>query len=1312
MTTNYIASVPKLKGRENYDEWCFAAENLLVLEGMEKYIKPSADFEVKPVDDSKTKAKLILTIDPALYVHIRNTRSSAELWTKLKAMFDDSGFSRKITLLRHLISIRLENCDSMTTYVTQMIETAQRLNGTGFTITDEWVGSLLLAGLTDRYSPMIMAIEHSGISISADTIKSKLLDMEVTSDFEGAAGGTAAFAARNKYNSGSSGKPKKYGGNPMSNKKTAADTPAKTITCFKCKEDGHYRNQCPMLKKNTNKCVFNVVFLNGKYNKNEWYVDSGASAHITANKDWVKNMNTTPCIPEIVVANESKVPVVCSGEVDIISELGCNITVKDVLCVPSLTTNLLSVSELIQNGNHVIFTKKNCYIRDKNNVLVATADLSDGVYKLRLQSQSCMLATTASAKLWHRRLAHINSQDMHRMRNGIVDGLSYDNSLDITKSQCTTCCEGKQMRLPFSHVGERSTETLHRIHTDICGPMETSSLSGARYFLLFVDDYSRMTFIYFLKQKNEALNRFKEFKSLVENQQSKKIKVIRSDNGLEFCNKEFEGYLKQAGIIHQKTNCYTPEQNGLCERSNRTVVEKAKCLLYDANLDKKFWAEAANTAVYLKNRSIASGLDKTPYELWYGSKPDLSHLRLFGSKIMVHVPKQKRLKWDKKATQHILVGYGDGVKGYRVYNPSKNTVMISRDIIVMEDVTPIKEVSEESATWISNEENPTDNLVEESKDKVGESRDSVGDLSNNVSETDFLDCSSGSSLHTDDNETLTEINTEDVPEQAVSIPEQVPDVPSKRQRKKPERYGISNICVSSTVPASEEIVFSEALEGPDREQWKQAMADELQSFEDSDAWQLVDHPGDVTIVKCRWVLNKKYDFENNVRYRARLVAKGFSQKPGVDYTDTFSPVVRHSTLRLLFALSVQMKMSITHLDVTTAFLNGFLKENIYMSLPEGFVNKSGGKVLKLNKAIYGLKQSSLAWYERVKEVLSRLDFKNSQYEPCLFTKITGKIKVIVALYVDDFLIFSNNDFETNKLKSVLGSEFKLKDLGPVRQYLGMRINLDKNKNVITVDQQQYIEQLVSKFQMSDCKTQSTPIEPKLNLDKSSDKCLPDVPYQKLIGSLMYLAVLTRPDIAYCVSYLSQFNSCYSHIHWNYCKRVLRYLLHTKSYCLKYTNNNNSNLQGFVDSDWASDALDRKSYTGFCFMLSGSAISWQSRKQKTVSLSSTEAEYTALSEASREAIYLRNLMHEITDVFNVIDLYCDNQSALKLASSSQSHNRSKHIDVRCHFIRDVVKNKFVKVKYIPTEEMPADILTKGLCHLKHYKFMNLLGIVSV
>lgn len=1306
MTMNYIASVPRLKGRENYDEWSFGAENLLVLEGMEKYIKPTADFDIKPIDDAKTKAKLILTIDPVLYVHIKNTKSSAELWNTLKNMFDDSGLSRKITLLRHLISIRLENCDSMATYVTQMIETAQRLNGTGFTITDQWVGSLLLAGLSERYSPMVMALEHSGILITADVIKSKLLDMEVTSDFE--TSGTA-FAARNKYSSSNTNsKSQKYSGRrPSKTNKISmtANTSTKTITCYRCKEDGHYRNQCPLLKKNTSNFVFNVAFLNGKYNKNSWYIDSGASAHMTAKKDWVKNMNTTPYLPEIAVANETKVPVVCSGDVDIVSELNNHITVKNVLCVPSLTTNLLSVSELIKNGNNVIFDEKHCYIRNKNNDLVATADLSEGVYKLRLQTRSCLLTVPVSGKLWHRRLAHINSQDMQKMRNGIVNGLNYESTIDITKSQCITCCEGKQMRLPFSHVGERSTETLHKIHSDVCGPMETNSLNGARYFLLFIDDYSRMTFIYFLKQKSEVFYRFKEFKSVVENQLSKKIKILRTDNGLEFCNKDFRSYLNQAGIIHQKTNYYTPEQNGLCERANRTVVEKAKCLLYDAKLDKRFWAEAANTAVYLKNRSIASGLDKTPYEMWYGSKPDLSHLRLFGSKVMVHVPKQKRLKWDKKATQHILTGYGEDVKGYRVYNPTKNSVIISRDVIVMEDETEVMLTNEESAIWIPNVETTEDNLVEESSDSVGE-------LSQNIPETeDPFDCFSDSLINDDGNETQTELPTQDVSEhvvQSTKPPEQVTES-STRQRKKPERYGFSNMCVSSTVSASEEIIFAEALEGPEKEQWKQAMAEELQSFEESEAWELVDNPGDVTIVKCRWVLNKKIDIENKVRFRARLVAKGFSQKAGIDYTDTFSPVVRHSTIRLLFALSVKMRMSITHLDVCTAFLNGNLKENIFMSLPEGFVNKSGGKVLKLKKAIYGLKQSSLAWYERVKEVLTKLDFKNSQYEPCLFTKMKSKIKIVVALYVDDFLIFSNSEAETTKLKNVLGSEFKLKDLGPVRQYLGMRINLDKNKNVITVDQQQYIEQLVSKFQMSDCKIQSTPIEPKLNLDKSTDKCLPNVPYQKLIGSLMYLAVLTRPDIAYSVSYLSQFNNCYGHTHWNYAKRVLRYLQCTKNYCLRYSNNNND-LKGFVDSDWASDALDRKSYTGFCFMLSGSAVSWQSRKQKTVSLSSTEAEYIALSEASREAVYLRNLMHEITDSLYVIDLYCDNQSALKLALSNQSHNRSKHIDVRYHYIRDVVKYKYVKIKYIPTEEMPADVLTKGLCYKKHYNFMSLLGVV--
>lgn len=320
------------------------------------------------------------------------------------------------------------------------------------------------------------------------------------------------------------------------------------------------------------------------------------------------------------------------------------------------------------------------------------------------------------------------------------------------------------------------------------------------------------------------------------------------------------------------------------------------------------------------------------------------------------------------------------------------------------------------------------------------------------------------------------------------------------------------------------------------------------------------------------------------------------------------------------------------------------------------------------------------------------------------------MRLLVTLYVDDFLIFSNNVLETDKLKAALSSEFKMKDLGCVRKYLGMRINVDKKCNTITVDQQEYIEQLLSKFDMSDCRPVDTPIECKLNLEKS-ENCKANVPYQRLIGSLMYLAVLTRPDIAYSISYLSQFNNCYNETHYNYAKRILKYLQKTKHYCLKYGKENDVELEGFVDSDWASCELDRKSFSGHCFTMSGSVISWQSRKQKTVSLSSTEAEYVSLSEASREAVYLRNLLYELTGKLCVIKLHCDNQSALKLATSQQSNNRTKHIDVRFHYVRDAVKNNLIKVLYISTQEMPADLLTKGLPSVKHYKFIKMLGIAQ-
>lgn len=351
MTSSLLSNVPKLKGRENYDDWAFAVQNLLVLEDTDKYLKQEAvtTDAAQSVADARGRAKLILTIDASLFVHIKETKTTKELWTKLKSLFDDSGFSRRITLLRHLINIRLEKCESMTSYVTQIVETSQRLNGTGFKINDDWVGSLLLAGLPDKFMPMIMAIEHSGVQISADSIKTKLLDMENGDSIEVNGNDNAAFISRSwqKKKLGKVGNISKHGGPTPNiyapNTSDSNDRTNKTITCFKCKQSGHYMSQCPFRndktekKKKTN--AFSVVFLSGNFDKCDWYVDSGASTHMTANESWLTNKIDSSSLPEVTVANNSTVPVLCAGDIEITTSYGYDITVKNVWCVPTLATD-------------------------------------------------------------------------------------------------------------------------------------------------------------------------------------------------------------------------------------------------------------------------------------------------------------------------------------------------------------------------------------------------------------------------------------------------------------------------------------------------------------------------------------------------------------------------------------------------------------------------------------------------------------------------------------------------------------------------------------------------------------------------------------------------------------------------------------------------------------------------------------------------------------------------------------------------------------------------------------------------------------
>lgn len=438
------------------------------------------------------------------------------------------------------------------------------------------------------------------------------------------------------------------------------------------------------------------------------------------------------------------------------------------------------------------------------------------------------------------------------------------------------------------------------------------------------------------------------------------------------------------------------------------------------------------------------------------------------------------------------------------------------------------------------------------------------------------------------------------------------------------------------------------------------------------------------------------------------MAKGYTQRHGVDYDETFSPVIRYSTIRILLALAAEKQMDIDHMDVKTAFLNGDLSETVFIEQPEGFkIQGSEHKVYKLHKAIYGLKQASKSWYEKINSVLlGKLHFRRLSSEPCVYFKSNGEELLIIGLYVDDIILFSTkNSAMKSEVKKRLMQEFDMKDLGPANHIIGMRIT--RNEDCIFLDQSNYIKDILERFNMTDCKTAQTPMETGLKLLKA-DKKEDNLEYRNLIGCLMYVAVCSRPDIAHAVSMLSQFNECYNQQHWKAAKRVLRYLKGTVNHRLVFEKSG-LNISGYTDADWASCEIDRRSYTGFVFKIGKSTVSWESRKQRTVALSSTEAEYMALSDSCKEALFIRTLMYELLGNYCSVTMFNDNQSAHKLCKNAMYHARTKHIDVRHHFIREVVNSSIIDLKYLCTSEMTADVLTKPLTKDKHEKFVISLGL---
>ncbi|UYV65699.1 hypothetical protein LAZ67_3005177 [Cordylochernes scorpioides] len=513
----------------------------------------------------------------------------------------------------------------------------------------------------------------------------------------------------------------------------------------------------------------------------------------------------------------------------------------------------------------------------------------------------------------------------------------------------------------------------------------------------------------------------------------------------------------------------------------------------------------------------------------------------------------------------------------------------------------------------------------------------------------------------------------------------------------------------------------EALSGRDSYFWKKAMEEKFDSLIENKTWELVDPPKNRNIIGTKWVFKTKCNSDGSVeRHKARLVAKGYSQQYGIDYEETFAPIVRQSTIRMFLALTVEYNLILHQMDVQSAYLNGEIKEEIFMTQPENFVSrKYPEKVCRLKKAIYGLKQAGIVWHEKLDTELKNLELKQLQSDNCVYIKHDEGI-LLVAIYVDDLIIAAEREDTLKSFKESMKRIFKVKDLGGINCCLGIRIQM-KEEGSISIDQERYIEELLAKYRMKEAKPISTPMDSNSKLTKISsiegeNEPVKKVEYQSLIGSLIYLSVSTRPDIAYAVSALGQFSNDLRRQHWNAAKRVLRYLKGTS--CLRITyRKSNEALHGYADADWGGNLVDRKSHTGIVYFLVRGPIAWESKKQQTVTLSSTESEYIALCEAGKEAVYLRALLDEMGfgELLNgPTVLKTDNQGAQQLARNPAYHARTKHIDIKWHFIRSICSDGLVEVVHTPTQENVADILTKRLPrrlgHLNRYSLKK-LGLPS-
>lgn len=1279
------AKIIKLEGKHNYDTWRFQLN--IILRSAEKYdvavgnsskpdqISNEDGYVTWMKDDIDAQRIIVTSVNEQILSLITYCSTSMEMLTKLEILFTQKSETSLHLLQQQFYSYSFNDADCMSANIMKLEKITHSMKALGEQIPDSMIMTKILMMLPKEYAHFYSAWD----SVSSDQQTVNNLTSRLLLEEERLGNcrkiEDIALVTRKTQNDTLKSDAKK-------NRKWIPN-------CNFCKKRGHLMKDCWFRKKKENETPSQrrvALIGTSSMNIDKWYLDSGASDHMSSRKEWFHQYTMFAEPKSIRIGDGSYISAIGVGNIEIRSfngEIWIASEIKAVLHVPDLKCNLFSTGTILDKGFKMVSDSETCKFM-KNGKIFAVATRKAKLFEMLFEVDESMLAIIGvSSKLekittWHERLGH---QNIAHVRNVLK---RYEVPfIDEENFFCEACVMGKQHRLSHSLSSSRETKPGGLIHMDLCGPMEKTSLGGSNYILLFKDDYSSFRVVYFIKQKSEVTQKLKIFLKLVENQTNRKVKICRSDNGTEFVNQQVRSIMEENGVKHQLSVPYTPQQNGRAERDFRTIVEMARTMLHSKHLDKNLWAEAVNYAVYILNKTgITIEKNKSPNDLWFSENTQLPDFRIFGEDVYIHVPKEKRLKWDVKSKKGVFVGFMENTKGYKVYIADSKRIEVARDIIFEPQMNHTVQHSTE------NVENRSSDLVSVTFGKVGCHPNRSCDMDSNMMNHPNIDDAERERSVTHDT-----IEAETAKDRY--------NLRSRNNLKKPERFEADNLKVVM-IGEAEQIDFEEAVKV---DEWKTAMNEEYNSLITNNTWILTEAPENQKVLTSKWVFKIKNDNDGKLlKYKARLVIRGFLQEYGIDYNETFSPVARYDSIRLILAFSATVNYCLMNFDVKTAFLHGDIDEDIYMVQPQGYSDGSN-RVCKLKKSLYGLKQAPKKWNEKFTEFLLENGFQCCETDSCVFQR-TSPSPIIICLYVDDGLITGKYEKDLRAFLNKLNQRFEI-TIGKAESYLGM--NIFQHSGSIFINQVPYIRAILQKFHMDNANPVATPSV--VGEDLSSESAdASDKPYKEVIGCLLYLSTVTRPDITYIVNNLSRHMQNPKICHWNAAKRVMRYLKGTLNYGLEYKED--KSLESYSDADFAGDRETRKSTSGFVIQYAGGAVLWGSRKQPTVALSTAEAEYVAASEAVREILWIRQLAIEL-QIQNdkEVPLFIDNKSAIHMVKNDDGKalKRTKHIDIKFHFIKEKIGRE-IGVFHIEGENQLGDIFTKPLTRSRYEMLREKLGVV--